>query len=233
MYVIDWEAFPKYLIPISTFLSSYLAIYLAGWKKIREIKAELKHIRDFKQIDLDYKRAEFIYTQKHNGYENLLKIISKYSTETRDLIFEDFVLVAFEFNFEKNKRSDNELDSNNDEELELFYEKYRDKFSFFSKKYNDLYQLLNIEIQPSILNSSDEVYEIIENVKNNYNSIFKKFTDDYLPKFTTLTMEEMEKYNSEIKFFSEKYQLSFDQLKIQMRKEIKEEQQKINTAKVY
>ena len=139
MYVIDWEAFPKYLIPISTFLSSYLAIYLAGWKKIREIKADLKHIRDFKQIDLDYKRAEFIYTQKHNGYENLLKIISKYSTETRDLIFEDFVLVAFEFNFEKNKRSDNELDSNNNDELELFYEKYRDKFSFFSKKYNDLY----------------------------------------------------------------------------------------------
>ena len=133
MYVIDWEAFPKYLIPISTFLSSYLAIYLAGWKKIREIKADLKHIRDFKQIDLDYKRAEFIYTQKHNGYENLLKIISKYSTETRDLIFEDFVLVAFEFNFEKNKRSDNELDSNNNDELELFYEKYRDKFSFFSK----------------------------------------------------------------------------------------------------
>lgn len=224
MYVIDWEAFPKYLIPISTFLSSYLAIYLAGWKKIREIKAELEHIRDFKQIDLDYKRAEFIYTQKHNGYENLLKIISKYSAETRDLIFEDFLLVVFEFNLEKDDICDNELD--------LFNNKYQEKFSSISKKYNDLYQLLNIEIQPSLLNSSDEVYDLIENVRNSYNSIFKKFTDDYLPKLTTLTGEEMEKYNHEIKAFSEKYQSSFDQLKIQMRKEIKEEQQKINTAKV-
>ncbi|MCV9926565.1 hypothetical protein OIU83_02820 [Flavobacterium sp. LS1R49] len=218
--------FYKYIPVILAFLGSFSAIYLASYKKIREIEADLKHIREFKQIDLEYKRAEFIYTQKHNGYENLLKIISKYSKETHDLIFEDFLLTVFEFNSEKNKSYNNELESTS--ELELFYEKFQENFSSISKKYNDLYHLLNIEIQPSILNSSDEVYELIENVKNNYNSIFKKFTNDFLPKFTTLTLEEMEKHNSEIKDFSEKYHLSFNQLKTQMRKEIKEEQEKIN-----
>ncbi|WP_133158886.1 hypothetical protein [Flavobacterium alvei] len=219
----DWDIMSKYLAPFLAFLGAFLPIYFAGNKKIKEIKADLKHINTFKQVELDYKRAEFLYAQKHKGYEDLLKIISKYSTETRDLIFEDFLLVVFEFNFKKN-----ELDSDNDDELKLFYEEYREKFSSISKKYNDLYQLLNIEIQPSILNSSDEVYELIENVKNSYNLIFKKFNDDYLPKLTTLTMEEMEKHNDEIKAFSLKYQLSFDQLKIQMRKEIKEEESKIH-----
>lgn len=227
MYEIDWELTHKYLPAILSFLGSFLAIYWAGSKKIREIKADLRYNREFKQIDLEYRRAEFIYTQKHNGYENLLKIISKYSAETRDLIFEDFLFVVFEFNFEK----DNFCDDDN-EQRDLFYEKYREKFSSISKKYNDLYQLLNIEIQPSILNSSDEVHDLIENVKNSYNVIFKKFTDDYLPKLTTLTIEEMEKDNHEIKAFFEKYQLSFDKLKIQMRKEIKEEQQKINTSRI-
>lgn len=226
MYQFDLELFQKYIPSLLSFLGSYLAIYFAGSKKIREIKADLRYIRDFKQIDLEYKRAEFIYTQKHNGYENLLKIISKYSKEIQDLIFEDFLLVVFEFNYERDKSWNNELESNN--ELELFHSKFRKKFTSISKTYNDLYHLLNIEIQPSILNSSHEVHELIENVKNRYNSIFKKFTDDYLPKFTTLTIEEMEKHNYEIKTFFEEYQLSFNQLKIQMRKEIKEEQQKIN-----
>ncbi len=221
MYEIDWELTHKYLPAILSFLGPFLLIYWAGSKKIREIKADLKYNRDFKQIDLEYRRAEFIYTQKHNGYENLLKIISKYSAETRDLIFEDFLLVVFEFNSEKD-------DFYDDDARDLFNEKYRVKFSSISKKYNDLYQLLNIEIQPSILNSSDEVYDLIEDLKNSYNSIFKKFTDDYLPKLTILTKEEMEKDNYEIKAFFEKYQSSFDKLKIQMRKEIKEEQQKIN-----
>lgn len=226
MYNIDWELTHKYLPAILSFLGSFLAIYWAGSKKIREIKAELEYNRDFKQIDLEYRRAEFIYTQKHNGYENLLKIISKYSTETRDLIFEDFLLVVFEFYSEKDNFC------NDDNERDLFNEKYREKFSSISKKYNDLYQLLNIEIQPSILNSSDEVYYLIEDVKNSYNSIFKKFTTDHLPKLTILTKEEMEKDNYEIKAFFEKYQSSFDKLKIQMRKEIKEEQEKINITRV-
>lgn len=225
MYEIDWELIHKYLPAILAFVGSFSVTYLAGNKKIREIKADLKYIRNFKQIDLNYKRAEFIYTQKHNGYENLLKIISKYSKETRDLIFEDFLIIVFDF--EKDKLN-NEHESNSDDQHELFQE----KFNSILKKYNDLYQLLNIEIQPSILNSSDEVYELIENVKNSYNSIFKKFTDDFLPKFTTLTIEEMEKHNSEIKVFFEKYQLSFDELKVQMRKEIKEEEQKINKTTI-
>lgn len=58
--------------------------------------------------------------------------------------------------------------------------------------------------------------------------MFKKFNDDYLPKLTTLTMEEIEKHNDEIKTFFLKYQSTFDQLKIQMRKEIKEEESKIH-----
>jgi hypothetical protein len=203
----DWTI----ITPILSFLGGTLMANIFNLLFLNRIKRK----------ELEYKRAEFIYNQKHNGYENLLKTISKYSIETRDLIFEDFLLVAFEFNFEKDKLY-------NDDELELFHEEYREKFSSISKKYNDLYQLLNIEIQPSILNSSDEVYELIENVKNSYNLIFKKFNDDYLPKLTTLTMEEMKKHNDEIKVFSLKYQLSFDQLKIQMRKEIKEEESKIH-----
>ncbi len=205
----DWTI----ITPILSFLGGTLMANIFNLLFLNRIKRK----------ELEYKRAEFIYNQKHNGYENLLKTISKYSIETHDLIFEDFLLVVFEFNFKKN-----ELDSDNDDELELFYEKYREKFSSVSKKYNNLYQLLNIEIQPSILNSSDEVYELIENVKSNYNLIFKKFNDDYLPKLTTLTMEEMKKHNDEIKTFSLKYQLTFDQLKIQMRKEIKEEESKIH-----
>jgi len=213
---IDWDLLLKFIVPIIAFFAGWIPIFFADKRRTKELKSELKLNNEFKEIELNYKRAEFIYTQKHKGYENLLKIISNYSKETRDLIFEDFLLVVFDFSSKKDELCDNELES--------FYE----KFSSISKKYNDLYQLLNIEIQPSILNSSDEVYELIENVKNSYNSIFKKFTDDFLPKFTTLTIEEMEKHNSEIKVFFEKYQLSFDQLKIQMRKEIKEEQAKIN-----
>lgn len=221
MYIIDWESFPKYLIPISTFLSSYLAIHLAGWKKIREIKADLKYIANFKQIDLDFKRAEFIYTQKHNGYEDLLKRISKYSTETNRVIIEEFTLYLFDFNFEK-------MNLNDDEELLFVYQNYREKFSLISKKYNELYDLLTIEIQPSILNSSDEVFSLIEDLKNNYKLIFKKFTSDFLPKLTTLTSEEIKEHNSEMKTFFENYELSFEKLKTQMRKEIKEEHLKIN-----
>lgn len=100
----------------------------------------LLFLNRIKRKELEYKRAEFIYNQKHNGYENLLKTISKFSIKTRDLIFEDFLLVVFEFNLKEN-----ELDSDHDDELELFYEKYCEKFSSISKKYNDLYQLLNIE----------------------------------------------------------------------------------------
>ena len=219
----DWDIISKYLAPILAFFAGFIPVYFAGERRAKELKEELTTNNKFRKIELDHKKAEFIYNQKHKGYEDLLKIISKYSIETRDLIFEDFLLVVFEFNFKKN-----ELDSYSDEELELFYEEYREKFSSISKKYNDLHQLLNIEIQPSILNSSNEVYELIENLKNSYNLIFKKFNDDYLPKLTTLTMKEMKKHNDEIKVFSLKYQLSFDQLKIQMRKEIKEEESKIH-----
>ncbi|MCV9931093.1 hypothetical protein OIU80_02260 [Flavobacterium sp. LS1R47] len=213
---IDWDLLLKFTIPILAFFAGWLPIFFADKRRTKELKSELKLSNEFKEIELNYKRAEFIYNQKHQGYENLLKIISNYSKDTRDLIFEDFLLVVFEFNSKNDELNNNEIES--------FYE----KFSSISKKYNDLYQLLNIEIQPSILNSSDEVYDLIEDVKSNYNTIFKKFTDDFLPKFMTFSIEEMEKHNYEIKTFFKKYQLSFDQLKMQMRKEIKEEQTKIN-----
>jgi hypothetical protein len=216
----DWELFSKFLAPILAFFAGYIPVFYANIKRTQELKAELKINNSFKQIELDYKRAEFIYTQKHKGYEDLLKTISKYSIETNNLIVEDFLLEFFNFYNEK-------AICDEDEKLELIDTKFREKFSSISKKYNELYNSLTIEIQPSILNSSEEVYSLIENVKNDYKLIYKKFINKLLPNLNTLSSEDIDKHNSEIKLFFEEYELSFERLKIQMRKEIKKEESKI------
>jgi hypothetical protein len=113
-----WDIITKYLAPILAFFAGFIPVYFAGERRAKELKEGLTTNNKFRKIELDHKKAEFIYNQKHKGYEDLLKIISKYSIETCDLIFEDFLLVFFEFNFEKDKLY-------NDDELELFYEEYR------------------------------------------------------------------------------------------------------------
>lgn len=60
-----------------------------------------------------------------------------------------------------------------------------------------------------------------------YNLIYDKFTNHYLKNIINLTQEDIEKNHIEIKALQYDYDNSFEKLKLQMRKELKEEEEKI------